>query len=218
MTDRPDQPVVQEIASPHSFGNRLVRLLWGWTYLVFFRTSPRNLHRWRNFVLRVYGARVHRTARVYPRARIWLPRNLIMHEFSCISDDVDVYCVEPVTIGAYSTVSQYTYLCGATHDFEDVRHPLIPKPITLGRRVWVAAEVFIAPGVSIGDGAVVGACSCVFKDLPGWTIYAGNPARGLRPRTLTPADFGDGSTDGRTESKEQGPGENGNEQSRGMVR
>jgi putative colanic acid biosynthesis acetyltransferase WcaF len=82
-------------------------------------------------------------------------------------------------------------LCGATHDFEDVHFPLVPMPITIGRRCWIAADVFVAPGVTIGEGTVVAARSSVVKDLPCWVVAMGTPARPVRPRTLTPRDYGD---------------------------
>ncbi len=112
-----------------------------------------------------------------------------MDERACIGNDVDIYSVAPVKIGAYSTVSQYSYLCAATHDFEDVDHPLVPQPITIGRRCWIAADVFVGPGVTIGDGTVVGARSAVFKDLPSWVVAAGTPAKPVRERGLRPEDF-----------------------------
>lgn len=107
-----------------------------------------------------------------------------MEEYTCIADDVDVYCVAPIRIGAFTTVSQYSYLCAATHDFEDPTMPLLPKPITIGKRCWIAADVFVGPGVTIRDGTVVGARSGVFSDLPEWTVAAGTPARAVRPRRL----------------------------------
>lgn len=165
------------------------RFLWGVAYVLLFRPSPRFLHRWRNILLRVFGANLHPTARVYPRARVWLPSNLIMHRGACISDDVDVYCVATITIGEFSTVSQYGFLCAASHDFERAKHPLTSAPIAIGRRVWLAADVFVAPGATIADGAVVGARSSVFNDLPAWTICAGTPAKPVRPRKIGPKDF-----------------------------
>ncbi len=173
--------------SPHGLGNRAARAMWSIVYVVLFRPSPRNLHRWRNLLLRGFGARLHPTARVYPRARCWAPWNLTMDENSCIGDDVDIYAVAPITIGADSTVSQYGYLCAATHDHEDAEHPLVPRPITIGRRCWLAADVFVGPGVTIGDGTVVGARSSVFKDLPEWVVATGTPARPTGPRTLRAA-------------------------------
>jgi len=178
--------------SPLPLGNRLARFLWGVAYVLLFRPSPRIFHRWRNWLLRLFGARLHPTARIYPRARIWLPSNLEMGRCACIADDVEVYDVAKVSVGDHSTVSQYSYLCGATHDYEDVHHPLVPGTIQIGRRCWLAADVFVGPGVIIGDGTVVGGRSSVFKDLPPWVIANGSPARAVRKRRLTAADFGEG--------------------------
>ena len=181
-----------ERSSPHSLGHRLGRVAWGVVYLTLFRISPRPLHRWRNWLLRLFGAQMHPKARVYPRARIWAPWNLIMEEGATIADDVDVYSAATIRMGAYATVSQYSFLCAATHDYNDVRHPLVVKPITLGRRCWIAADVFVGPGVTVGDGAVVGARSSVFGDLPEWMVCAGSPAKPLRARELGMADFAQG--------------------------
>lgn len=178
-----------ENESTHSMGNRLARMIWGLVWLTLFRTSPRCCHLWRNLLLRIFGADLHRTARVYPRARIWLPSHLTMAAHACIGDDVEVYCVKRITIGTCSTISQYTFLCGASHDFEDAKHPLVPAPITIGDHCWIAADVFVGPGITIGDGTVVGARSSVFKDLPSWKIAVGTPAAVIRDRKLDPDDL-----------------------------
>lgn len=175
--------------SPFSRRHRFARSLWAAVYVLLFRPSPRIAHRWRNLLLRLFGARLHPTARVYPRARCWAPWNLTMAEHACIGDDVDVYSAGEIRIGAWSTVSQHSYLCGATHDFEDVAHPVVAAPIVIGARCWLAADVFVGPGVTIGDGTVVGARSSVFRDLPAWVVAMGTPARPARPRRLGPGDF-----------------------------
>ena len=81
-------------------------------------------------------------------------------------------------------MSQYTYLCAATHDYSPASMPLVTKPIRLGERSWIAADVFIGPGVAIGEGAVVGARSVVLRDIEPWVVAAGHPARVLGPRTF----------------------------------
>lgn len=167
--------------SPHSFGHRAGRAAWGLVQSTLFRWSPRPLHRWRNLLLRLFGARLHPTARVYPRARIWAPWNLEMARLATIADDVDVYAVDRIALGERAIVSQYAYLCGATHDFERDDRPLVPMPIVLGDRVWIAADVFVGPGVTVGEGSVVGARSSVFGDLPAGMVCVGSPARPVRP-------------------------------------
>ncbi|HMN41704.1 MAG TPA: hypothetical protein PKE29_12730 [Phycisphaerales bacterium] len=178
-------PATPQQSSPHSLANRMARVLWAFVYLIFIRPSPRFLHRWRNWVYRMMGARLHPTARIYPTARVWAPWNITMAEHSCLGDRTDIYSVAPITIGPRSTVSHYSFLCTASHDFEDPSQPLTTAPITLGANVWLAADVFIAPGVTIPDGAVIGARSSVFtSDLPAWHLCAGNPAKPIRPREL----------------------------------
>ena len=107
-----------------------------------------------------------------------------MADYATLADDVDCYCVERISIGAHTTVSQYSYLCGATHDFEKSKRPLVPMPISIADQCWIAADVFVGPGTSIGQGAVVGARSSVFSDLPPWTVCVGSPAKPIRARTI----------------------------------
>jgi acetyltransferase-like isoleucine patch superfamily enzyme len=54
------------------------------------------------------------------------------------------------------------------------------KPIRIGRNVWIGFDCVVLPGVTIGDGAIVGARSVVTEDVPPFTIVAGNPARVIR--------------------------------------
>jgi len=111
-----------------------------------------------------------------------------MEPKSCIADNVDCYCVAPISIGPNATVSQYSYLCSASHDYRDPAMPLIIAPIVIERDVWIAADVFVGPGVRIGEGSVVGARSTVVNDVESWSVVAGSPAsrRGSRDRFARP--------------------------------
>jgi putative colanic acid biosynthesis acetyltransferase WcaF len=96
--------------------------------------------------------------------------------------------VDAIHIGAYATVSQYGFLCAATHDPDSPDMTLIAAPIIIGDHAWLAADVFIAPGVAIGEGAIVGARSSVFRNVPDWTIAMGTPARAVRKRAQAVID------------------------------
>jgi putative colanic acid biosynthesis acetyltransferase WcaF len=171
---------------PSSFGAKhlLLRGLWGVVWSLLFRPSPRILHGWRRMLLRLFGARIAPGAKIYPSAKVWAPWNLSMEKGAVIGPDVDCYCVAPISIGEQSTVSQYSYLCAATHDFEHPDFPLVAKAIVIENQVWVAADVFVGPGVRIGEGAVVGARSTVASDLPPWQVCVGSPARPRRERII----------------------------------
>ena len=165
--------------------NRIARFLWNIVWIFFYRLTPRSMHIWRVFLLRIFGAKLGKSSvHIYPSARIWAPWNLEMGDHSCLSEGVDCYCVDKIRIGAHSTISQYSFLCTASHDYTKSSMPLVTAPITIGERVWITADVFVGPGVTIGDGAVVTARSSVFNDLPPWMVARGNPAIPIKTRAF----------------------------------
>lgn len=119
-----------------------------------------------------------------PSTRIWAPWNLSMGDYACLSHDVDCYSVAPIRIGNQATVSQYSFLCAATHDVTDPHMRLLAAPIVISDQAWVCAGAFVGPGVTMNEGAVAGARSVVVKDVPAWNIVAGNPAKYIKMRVL----------------------------------
>lgn len=162
--------------------HRLLRMAWGVAWTVLAAWTPVPLHGWRRLLLRAFGARIDPTARIYPDVRIWYPPNLTMGPYSTLGPRSDCYCMASVTLAPYALVSQGAHLCAGTHDLDDVSFQLKAFPIIVGERAWIAAEAFVGPGVTVGDGAVLGARAVTVKDLLPWGVYAGNPARRLRDR------------------------------------
>ncbi len=107
-----------------------------------------------------------------------------MGDYSSLGYDVDCYCVAPVTVGAHATVSQYSFLCTASHDIRDRHMRLTSAPIEIGEAAWICAGVFVAPGVNVGPGAVAGARAVVVRDVAAWMVVAGNPAVEIKRREL----------------------------------
>lgn len=183
--DKPSTKVdVSHYHNVHSVGNRIARSVWGVVWVLLFRPSPKVFHGWRRLLLRLFGARISRGVNVYPSVKVWAPWNLRMDEYSCMALNVDCYNVAPITIGAHTTVSQYSFLCAASHDFEQADMPLVTGPIVIADQVWICADVFVGPSVTVGQGAVVGARSTVMKDIMAWTVVAGNPARVVKQRVV----------------------------------
>ncbi len=135
-------------------------------------------------LLRSFGARIGRNARIDPSVRVWAPWNLAVGEEASLAWGVHCYSVDFITIGDHATVSQESMLCTGSHDVTDPHMRLITATICIEDQAWVCARAFISPGVTVARGAVVGACSVATRDVAAWTIVAGNPARFLKPRVL----------------------------------
>src|SRR5690554_7741730 len=165
-----------------SLTNRIGRMVWNIVYLFFFRFSPVPLHGWRSLLLRIFGAKVGKGVHVYPKVKIWAPWNLELSDQCGVANDTILYSQGKISIGHRTTVSQTVHLCAGTHDYTKPGFPTITKPITIGDHVWIAAEAFIHPGVTIGEGCVIGARSVVTRDMPEWMVCAGHPCEPLKCR------------------------------------
>lgn len=168
--------------SPWTLRQKVGRVLWMLVQATAFRWSFHSWYGWRAFLLRLFGAKVGRHVHIRSTARIEIPWNLRIDDYSSIGDFAIVYCLGPVSIGRRATISQYAHLCAGTHDFSRIDMPLLRPPIGIGDDAWIATDAFVGPGVVVGEGAILGARASAFSALDAWTIYAGNPARALRPR------------------------------------
>ncbi|MDX2116487.1 MAG: putative colanic acid biosynthesis acetyltransferase [Planctomycetota bacterium] len=169
--------------NPHSLGNKLGRLLWRIVWALLFRPSPWFMEGWRLFLLRLFGAKFG-SGRVHPTARIWAPWRLVAGNQVYIDHDVYLYNAFGTEIGDRVVISFGSVLCTATHDYRRPDFPLTGRPIRVASDVWIAAQAFIAPGVTINDGAVVGARTFLTRDAAPWTVVSGNPAAVVSQRVV----------------------------------
>ncbi len=175
--------------SPWTLGEKLRRALWVLVQGTLFRWSPRPFHAWRRALLAAFGARFPTVpdappARISPRARVHFPWKLEMHPGAMVGPGVHLYNLAPITLRLGANLSQDVHLCAGSHDFARWTMPLVAGPIVVGENVWIAAEVFVGPGVTLGELAVIGARSVVMRDQPPRMVCAGNPCRALRPRPI----------------------------------
>jgi putative colanic acid biosynthesis acetyltransferase WcaF len=184
----PHAPVFQRLDQtaryPYTPGEYARRFAWRAVEATLVRFSLPRCYGWRRFWLRRFGAKLADTSRTRPTTRIFHPWLLTMGEHSALADGVNVYNLGPVTIGRHTVVSQGAELCGGTHDYTQPNLPLKRSPITIGSGVWLCAQAFIAPGVVVGDNAVVGARAVATSDVPGGMVMAGNPAVVVKPRPM----------------------------------
>lgn len=175
---------LEQFRSPENFRGRsafLVQLWWlvqDW----LIRPSPQFMYGWRRFWWRQFGAQVGDGVLIRPTAKVTYPWKVTIGARTWIGDAVELYSLGPIEIGKDTVISQYSYLSAGTHDHTRLDFSLIAKPIYVEDQVWVAMGCFIAPGVTIGRGAIVGARSVVLTNIPSGTIWAGNPAKLIKTR------------------------------------
>lgn len=156
--------------------------LWWLVQATLFRCSPQFMFGWRCWLLKLFGAQVGRAVRIRPSVKITYPWKVAIGNHVWIGDDVVLYSLGEIEIGDNSVVSQRSYLCAASHDYTQPDFPIYQNKVFIGAQVWLATDVFVAPGITIGFGAVVGARSSVFHDLPPMMVSLGSPAKPIRSR------------------------------------
>jgi len=183
--ERPIQDL-SSFALPPNFRGRPAWFvqLWWIVQATIFRMSPQVLYGWRRFLLRMFGANIGHGAIIRPTVEVTYPWKLTIGSHCWIGDHVTLYTLGEIDIGDNAVVSQHCYLAAATHDYTRPTFDMLARKITVEPEAWLATRVFVAPGVTIGRGAVVGACSVVLKDMPPMMICGGHPAKPLRPRAL----------------------------------
>ena len=160
------------------------RALWEILVKPLFRVLPRRANGARISLLRLMGAKIGHTCLVEAGVNVLMPWHLELGDYAAIGRGTEILNFAAVSIGAMTVVSQRSHLCTGSHDYTHPHFPLTSAPIRIGAECWIATEAFIGPGVTVGNGAVVGARSVVTKDLPAWTVCAGNPCKPIKPRVM----------------------------------
>jgi len=139
-------------------------------------------------------------ARVICGERVWLDREVSLYVDGGFKDskiilgngtyvgrntNIAAYC--PVSIGHDVLIGPYCHINSCNHRFDRRDIPIAqqgldPKPITIGNGVWIGTHCIVLAGVTIGEGAIIGAGSVVTRDIPPFEIWAGVPAKFLKDR------------------------------------
>jgi putative colanic acid biosynthesis acetyltransferase WcaF len=158
--------------------------LWWLIQALFFSTTPQFMYGWRRFLLKCFGANIGKNVIIRPSAKFTYPWKIKIGDYSWIGDDVVLYSLGEIEIGAHTVVSQKSYLCTGSHDYTKNDFPIYSKKIIIEDECWLATDVFVSPGVTIGRGTVVGARSTVIKDLNSNSVYVGSPVKFIKNRKI----------------------------------
>jgi putative colanic acid biosynthesis acetyltransferase WcaF len=172
---------------PKNFRGRpaVIVQLWWLIQSTFFAWSPQFMYGWRRFLLRLFGAKVGKRVLIRSSVKVTYPWKVTIGDYSWIGDDVVLYSLGEIKIGEHTVVSQKSFICTGSHDYAILSFEIFSQPVEIGDEVWIASDVFLAPGVRVGDGSVVGMRSTVLHDLPPGKICYGNPAEAVKDRPVS---------------------------------
>jgi putative colanic acid biosynthesis acetyltransferase WcaF len=165
-----------------SSGDRFYRLFWQIVWALLYLPSPRPMHGWRSFLLRVFGAKMGANCHFYPSSKIWSPRMLHCADQVTLGSGAEIYNPSLLTLDSHAIISQNAYICGATHDYNDPTFPLYSYPMHFGAYSWICARASVSPGVNLGEGSILALASVATRDLEPWGVYAGIPAVKVKER------------------------------------
>lgn len=141
----------------------------------------RGPERVRELLSELTGTPVDETVAVFPPLRADFGKNIRLGKRVFINSGCVLQDQGGVTIGDDCLIGHNATFATLDHDLDPARRAdMHPAPITLGRNVWVGANVTVLRGVTIGDDAAIGAGSLVNKDVPGGAVAVGSPARVVR--------------------------------------
>jgi len=184
-TDSARSSAVVPQGSTWTLKQNIMRALWMLGGRLLFRCTFHNWYGVRRAILRAFGMKVGARAKIRPTCRIEIPWNIEIGDDCLIGDDSILYSLGTIRIGPRSVISQYAHLCAGTHDYTSRVFQLLKPPIVIGSDCWIATDAYVGPGVTVGDGAILGARSSAYKDLQSGWIHIGNPAKPIKQREVT---------------------------------
>lgn len=172
--------IVQHLQNKnYSRATQAKRIGWG-LCRPLFAVSPNFCVGWRNFLLRLLGAKIGCGVRIHRSVRVMFPWNLHVADHVVVGRNVNLYALAPISIAPHVLISQGAHLCAGSHDYRQPNFPIAHAPIQIETGTWIAADAFIGPGVVVGTGAVVAARAVVVRDVAPRTVVAGNPAKPIK--------------------------------------
>lgn len=161
-----------------------MRALWLGVEAVFFLNPLVTSYRIKRRLLRAFGATIGTGLIIKPNVHIKYPWRLTVGNHVWLGERSWIDSMENVALGDGVCISQGAYLCTGNHDWADPGMRLAPRPIVVESGAWVGAFVCVAPGLRVGQEAVLTLGSVLLQDAEPGGIYSGNPATRTGTRRL----------------------------------
>lgn len=163
--------------------NKFIVQIWWIVQSSIFRWSPQFMYGWRVFILRLFGAKIGKNCLIRPSSTFTYPWKVTIGDNVWIGDDVVLYSLWNIDIGSNVVISQNSYICAATHNYKSVAFDMVGKSVKIEDESWISSDVFVAPGICIAKGSVIGARSTILNNTHEGFIYYGQPAKKIKKRS-----------------------------------
>jgi putative colanic acid biosynthesis acetyltransferase WcaF len=169
---------------PGSFRGRskITVQLWWIIQDTLFSWSPQFLYGWRAFLLRLFGAEIGKNVKIRSTVKITYPWKVKIGDYTWVGDDCVLYSLGDITIGSHVAIAHKVYFNTGGHEYGRKTFDIFFRPVVIEDECWITNDVYVAPGVTIGRGTIIGARSSVLKDLPPGKICVGTPAHPIKDR------------------------------------
>jgi len=157
-------------------GSRISRALWHFFGQRILRSQLLVSYELKSRVLRLFGAQVGRGVVIKPGVRVKYPWRLKVGDHVWLGEDAWIDNLETVTISDHVCISQGAYFCTGNHDWRKPSFDYRLAAISVGAGAWIGARSLVAPGVRIGESAILTAGSVATQTLVPGGVYTGNPA------------------------------------------
>lgn len=186
-----DYQNLQLFKVPDAFRGRskYIVQLWWIINATLFSWSPQMLYGWRRFLLRSFGAKIGKNVLIRSSVKVTYPWKVEIGDYSWIGDECVLYSLGIIKIGKNVAVAHKVYFNTGGHDYQKVTFDIFAKPVIVEDECWLTNDVYLAPGVVIGKGTIVGARSSVLKSLPAGKVCVGSPAKPIKDRVTQQDDL-----------------------------
>jgi maltose O-acetyltransferase len=172
----------------HAYGNNYLDLFLWLLYTHIFSKIPYNIGvKLRRSILKKLFKELGYGSTISTNVKLIFPQGIKLGSHVGIARDCDLDGRGGIEIGDYTMLGFESIILTCTHKSNRKEIPIREQgmfvaPVMIGKDVWVGARVSILPGVTIGDGAIIGINAVVTKDVPLQKIVGGIPARIIKDR------------------------------------
>lgn len=142
------------------------------------------IHSIRKFFYILSGVNMPLDSNIYMGANFFNPSGITIGHDSLIGSNSFLDGRAPLTIGSHTSLASDVMIYNDEHNIHDQNYSNSFGTVTIGDYVFVGPRSIIMPGVTIGDGAVIAAGAIVTKNVPGFEVWGGVPAKKISDRKI----------------------------------